>query len=214
MKKLIYTMTLAVVSFTGSYAQKTNPANEYKPKFGLKGGFNWTYLTGSKEGFTPNTKTGFMVGGFYSTTTNGLGFRSEIVFSRQGYSYDDGGHNTDILNDYIYLPQFTTFTIAKVVQFQLGAQIGFLVNAKKKTESKDRSISDLMNKVDYGFAGGVELYPIKWLIIGGRYNLGLGKLYKHYEDAATNPNTYPLPFNPETTNLKNGVVQFYVGVKL
>jgi len=137
-----------------------------------------------------------------------MGYRTEVVFSRQGYNYDDGGKNTDVMNDYIYLPQLTTYTIGKVFQLQLGAQIGFLLNATKSTGSKDSSITSLMNRVDYGFAGGAEIYPFKGLLIGGRYNLGLGKMYKQ---AYESPNPYPLPFNPETTDFKNGVVQLYVG---
>ena len=68
-----------------------------------------------------------------------------------------------------------------------------------------------MNRFDYGFVGGVEVYPFKGIIVGGRYNLGLGKLHKQYESAATNP--YPLPFNPETTDYKNSLFQFFVGYR-
>jgi hypothetical protein len=61
----------------------------------------------------------------------------------------------------------------------------------------------------------VEVFPFKGLLVGARYNLGLGKLYKHYEDQLSNPNPmpYPLPFDPEKTDLKNGVFQFYLGYR-
>ena len=139
-----------------------------------------------------------------------MGYRTEVVFSRQGYSFDNGGTNTDVLHDYIYLPQLTTYTIGNRIQFQLGAQIGYLLNAKKISGEKDTSITSIMNRFDYGFAGGIEVYPMKKLILGGRYNLGLGKLYKQ---AYAEPNPYPLPFNPETTDFKNGVIQFFVGLR-
>jgi hypothetical protein len=114
------------------------------------------------------------------------------------------------MNDYIYLPQLTTFTIAGKVQLQAGAQIGFLLNSKKQTGSKDSSITDLMNRIDYGFAGGAEIYPFKGLLIGARYNLGLGKLFKQ---TYTAPSPYPLPFNPATTDFKNGLVQLFIGYR-
>lgn len=210
MRKLLY--GLALVAISSSAMAQSNIAQESKSKLGLKAGYNWSYLTGSAEGFKKDNKTGFMVGGFFAAPSKGFGFRSEIVFSRQGYSFDDGGKNTDVQNDYIYLPQLTTFTIAKKVQLQAGGQIGFLVNSKMTEGIKDSSITSLMNRIDYGFAGGVEVYPFKGLLIGGRYNLGLGKLYKRYENAA-NAKPYPLPFNPETTNLKNGVIQLFVGYR-
>ena len=179
-------------------------ASAYKSKLGLKGGCNWSYATGTADGISINSKTGFMVGAFYAPTSNGRGFRSEIVFSRQGYSFDNGGANTVVLNDYIYLPQLATFTVAKFLQIQAGAQIGFLLNSKLTKGSKDSTVTGLMNRVGYGFAGGVEVYPFKGLLIGGRYNLGLGKLYKHYEDQMTNtsPKPFPLPFDPEKPILK------------
>lgn len=194
------------------YAQKSNDA--FKQKLGIKGGYNWSYVTGEKEGFNTDNKSGFLIGAFYSpATSTGRGFRSEIVFSRQGYSFENGGQNTDVLNDYIYLPQLATFNVGKFLQLQAGGQVGFLLQSKL-SGAKDSLVTDLMNRVDYGFAAGVELSPTKGLLIGGRYNLGLGKLYKRYEQSATNPNPYPLPFNPETTNLRNGVVQFFVGIRL
>ena len=116
------------------------------------------------------------------------------------------------MNDYLYMPHLMTFTIAKKVQLQAGGQIGVLLNAKKSTESKDSSITDFMNRFDYGFAGGVEVYPFKGLIIGARYNLGLGKMYKQYDQSSTTT-PYPLPFDPATTNFKNGILQLFVGYR-
>lgn len=213
MKRILYTVLTLTICCTVAQAQKGT--SDYKPKLGLKAGYNWSYLTGNAEGINKNNKTGFMVGAFYAPASNGRGFRSEIVFSRQGYSFDNGGTNTDVLNDYIYLPQLATFTIAKVLQIQAGAQIGFLLNSKLTKGGKDSTVTDLMNRLDYGFAGGVEVYPFKGLLLGGRYNLGLGKLYKHYEDqfSNTNPKPFPLPFDPQKTDFKNGVIQLYVGYR-
>lgn len=208
MKKLSVTLFLVLAFCCFVSAQSKKQANEFRTRYGLKAGYNWSYITGSAEGFKKDNSNGFMVAGFFSPPSRGIGYRSEIVFSRQGYSFDDGGKNTEVQSDYIYLPQLTTFTIANKVQLQAGAQIGFLLNAKKTTDSKDSSIIDLMNRIDYGFAAGAEVYPIKGLIVGARYNLGLGKLYKQ---DYTSPNPYPLPFNPETANFKNGLVQLFVG---
>ena len=211
MRKYFFILSFALCGFAAAFGQKKeSKASDFKPKFGIKAGYNWSYITGSAQGFNTDSKSGFMVGAFYSTLSTGMGYRSEIIFSRQGYTFEDGGRNTDVLNDYIYLPQLTTFTIGTKLQFQLGAQVGFLINEKKSTPSKDSSISATMNKLDYGFAGGLEIYPVKALIIGARYNLGLGKLYK--QDYSS-PNPYPLPFNPETANFKNSILQFFVGFK-
>lgn len=213
MKKTLYLFSALLLFATAIQAQKN--ASDFRPKLGLKAGYNWSYLTGNAEGFNKNNKTGFMLGAFYAPTSKGRGFRTEIVFSRQGYSFDNGGQNTDVLNDYLYLPQLITFGIGKVFQIQAGAQIGYLLNSKKKTASGDSTLTNLMNRLDYGFAGGLEVYPFKGLLLGARYNLGLGKLYKHYEDqlSTTTPRPFPLPFDPDKTDFKNGVFQLYLGYR-
>lgn len=214
MKKLIIlTSTLSLFAVT-AFAQMSNKKDKdnYNPKFGIKAGYNWSYVTASTDGISKDGKSGFMAAVYYSPNNNkGFGYRTELVFSRQGYSFDDGGKNTAVMNDYIYMPHLTTFTIGKVVQIQAGAQIGFLLNSKL-SGSKDSSITSLMNRFDAGFATGVEFYPVKGLVIGGRYNLGLGKLAKQYEAAANKP-PYPLPFDPAKTNLKNGLLQFFIGCR-
>jgi hypothetical protein len=215
MKKLLCTLFAfsAVAAMAQEMPELKKLDNPYKQRFGIKAGYNWSYISGSQEGFKPDNHSGFMVSAFYAPASRtGKGFRSEVVFSRQGYSFDDGGKNTSVMNDYVYLPQLVTYSIGRFFQLQAGAQIGVLLNSKMGG-TKDSTITGLMNRIDYGFAAGVELNPVKGVLIGGRYNLGLGKLYKQYENSTTNPSPFPLPFNPETTNLKNGVVQFFVGYR-
>ena len=61
--------------------------------------------------------------------------------------------------------------------------MALLINAKADS-SKPASgtpygkVMDYYNRIDYGLAGGIEINPVKGLIIGGRYNLSLGKVYK------------------------------------
>src|SRR5215211_7170878 len=216
MRKLLCTIPvllaflLACAQSTPSSEEMQKTAKEFKPKLGLKVGYNWSYITGSAAGFRQETNNGFMVGAFYAPSSKGLGYRTEIVFSRQGYSFDNGGQNTDVMNDYIYLPQLTTYTIGGKIQIQAGGQIGYLLKSRATTGSKDSSITDVMNRFDYGFVGGVEIFPVGGLLIGARYNLGLGKLFKQ---DYTSPSPYPLPFDPGTTNFKNGLVQLFAGYR-
>ena len=208
MKKI----SILAIIVTAVISVSAQSSKESKSKIGIKAGYNFSNVVGSQSSFDPKHNNGYMVSvAFAPSTKNGLGYRSELVYSKQGYSFDEGGKNTDVMNDYLYMPHLMTYTIAKVVQIQAGAQVGVLLNAKKSSGGSDSSITDLMNRFDYGFAGGVEVYPFKGLLIGARYNLGLGKMYKQYEQTPTTP--YPLPFDPSTTNLKNGILQLFIGYR-
>ena len=115
-----------------------------------------------------------------------MGFRTELIFSRQGYNYKTNT-NTGVVNlDYILLPQLMQINITKFFSIQAGAQMAFLINAKADS-STDAAVAevnpygammDYYNKFDYGLAGGIEIHPFKGLLIGARYNISLGNLYK------------------------------------
>jgi hypothetical protein len=213
MRKYIILLASVYFGYFSSFGQNTaKNSSDSKTKIGIKAGYTWSYPTADQTGVTLNSRSGYMFGVFLARPSRGvIGYRPEIVYSRQGYSYDEGGKNTAILNDYIYLPQLTTFSIGKFFQLQVGGQVGFLINAKKQASNSDSAMLDLMNRVDYGFAGGIELNPVSGLILGARYNLGLGKMYKQEPSSSGIP--FPLPFNPGTTNFKNGMIHIFIGFK-
>lgn len=190
--------------------------DDYRSRLGLKAGYNIAKVNGSTTNYSPESRKGFMIGGFFSPASKGLGYRTELVFSRQGFSFDENGKIQDVTQDYIYMPQLTTFTIARTLQLQAGAQFGYLLNAKKTSSGDPQTdVKEYMNRFDYGFAGGVEAYPFRGLLVGARYNVSMGSVYKQYESGGTSsvPMGYPFPFTPNDIKGKNAVVQFFVGLR-
>ena len=80
-------------------------------------------------------------------------------------------------------------------------------------DKSTRKVSDIdmdyYNKFDYGFAGGIEVHPFKGLLVGARYNISLGNLYKDPSSYETNGGQPP-SFIPQV-NVKNNVFQLFVG---
>jgi hypothetical protein len=182
-----------------------------RAQIGLKGGINFANIT-KVSSINNSSNTGYAFGLFIAPKPKGLfGFQSEIDFSRQGYNFDTNTNSGNVNLDYLLLPQLSTINITKFVQIQLGAQVAFLLNAKS-TESHAGSgtydkLINYYNRVDYGLAGGVEIHPFKGLLVGGRYNLSLGNMYKKLQSSA--PGTVP-SFIP-SVNVKNNVLNLYVG---
>jgi len=224
MKKILFISTLLSILSQQAFSQQISSETfnkkmkEMKPKFGLKAGYNIAFIYGKTPNFSPKAKNGFTVSGFYSPSSNGLGYRTEIIFSRQGFSFADNGKTENVTQDYIYMPHLTTFTIAKRVQLQAGGQISYLLNAKKESssQSSNEQIAQYMNRFDYGAAVGLEIYPFKDLIIGGRYNISMGNPYKNTSQTSnggTAPMPFPLPVNPADFKGKNAVIQFFLGYR-
>ena len=182
-----------------------------RAQIGLKGGINFANIT-KVSSINSSSNTGYAFGLFMAPKPRGLfGFQSEIDFSRQGYNFDTNTNSGNVNLDYLLLPQLSTINITKFVQIQLGAQVAFLINAKA-TESNTGSgnydkLINYYNRVDYGLAGGLEIHPFKGLLVGGRYNLSLGNMYKKLQ--ASSPGTVP-SFIP-SVNVKNNVLNLYLG---
>ena len=180
-------------------------------QIGVKGGINFANIT-NVSSINNSTNTGYAVGLFIAPKPRGLfGFQSEIDFSRQGYNFDTNTNSGNVNLDYILLPQLSTINLTRFVQIQLGAQMAFLLNAKASESNAGSGTYGNMlsyyNRVDYGLAGGLEIHPFKGLLVGGRYNLSLGNIYKKLQTAA--PGTVP-SFIP-SVNVKNNVLNVYVG---
>jgi hypothetical protein len=228
MRNVIFTALMAATFAAG--AQTTMPQGfdatmqkqlkeleDRKPKFGIKAGYNIAKINGKAANFSPDAKNGFTAAAFYSAgPRSGLGYRTELVFSRQGFEFTDDGKTATVTNDYVYMPHFTTFGIGKFFQVQVGGQLGYLLKSSKaaSSETKSQDITSFANRLDYGAAAGVEIYPVKHLILGGRYNISFGNAYKRMtESSTTMPSPFPLPFNPDEVKGKNAVINFFVGFR-
>lgn len=180
-------------------------------QIGLKGGINFANVT-NVSSINNSSNTGYAIGLYFGPKSRRIfGFRTEILYSRQGYNFKSNSNTGNVDLDYILLPQLTTINITKFVQIQLGAQMAFLVNTKVNESNGSTSgygkLMDYYNRIDYGLAGGLEIHPFKGLLVGARYNLSLGDLYKNME--VTNTGTMP-SFIPEV-NVKNNVVNLFIG---
>ena len=185
--------------------------------FGLKGGLNFVNVKNVRSISDANStsKTGFMAGAYFAPRTAGVfGYRSEIIFSRQGYDFKTTTATGDVMLDYIMLPQLMTINISKFFQLQAGGQLSILIKAKADSVSSSsmpnnlNKAMDYYNKLNYGVAGGIEIKPIAGLIIGGRYNAFFGSLN---EQAAAGATGVPSFIPSDGKKLKNGLLQLYVG---
>lgn len=212
MKHLLFIVLFFGIKQQELLAQKTTTATK-RSEFSLKAGFNIARLNGSNVQFKPDSKNGFMAAVAYSLKVKkGFGYRTELVYSRQGFAFSENGIDHSVSSDYIYMPQLTTFTIGKVVQLQLGGQIGYLLrsNGNNSSLQKQDDVTGVMNRLDYGAAGGLELYPYKGIIIGSRYNMSFGNSFKSLGPGnATNP----FPFDLSGVKSRNAVINFYIGYK-
>ena len=211
MKKIII---LALFLPILSWAQEEKKEKKQKKGIGIgiKAGLNFANVTNASS-INSSSHSGFQVGVFLAPASKRiLGYRTELIYSKQGYDYKSSSNTGNVNLDYIIMPHLMTINITKYVQLQVGTQMAILLNAKVDS-SNDNSggsnpygpIMDYYNRFDYGLAGGIELHPVKGLLIGARLNVSLGNMYKDPAAMMAQPSFIP------KVDVKNNVVQIFAG---
>lgn len=173
---------------------------------GVKGGLNFANIK-DESGFNSDSRTGYMVGAYFAPGAKKfLGFRSELILSRQGYNYKTATNTNNVNLDYLLLPQLFVLRFSKLVQVHAGVQGAFLLNANvDSTGSGSGSLFDYFKRFDYGLAGGIEIFPFKGFFVGGRLNISLNNVNEEAPLGGNWPGFIP------RFDAKNNVVQIYTG---
>jgi Outer membrane protein beta-barrel domain len=173
-------------------------------KVGVKAGLNLVNVTETSE---LNTKlyTGYFIGGYIAPKQKGiLGYRSELILSRQGYNYKTNTNTGKVDLDYLLLPQLLVLQFTKKLQVHIGGQIAFLLNAQVDSSNggNQGSLFSYFTRFDYGAVAGFDVSPVSGFVIGSRLNISLPDIGKNNGNA---PNFISKEL------IRNNVLQGYVG---
>jgi hypothetical protein len=187
---------------------------------GFKAGYNFANIT-NVSSVNAQNKSGYHLGAFFSPGQGKkiIGFRTELIYSKQGYDFKSGSKSGTVDLDYILLPQMFTLNITKLIQLQAGGQLAFLMNAKADSSvsggplGQYQKVIDFYNKIDYGITAGAEVHPYKGLLLGVRYNAGLSNLFKDQQLLGGPPNPSFIS-SLNSLNFKSNVIQVFAGWRL
>ena len=182
-------------------------------QLGIKAGINFANVT-KVSSIDNSSQSGFHGGVILAPATKGImGYRTELLFSRQGYNFKTSTNTGNVNLDYILFPQLMAINITKLVQIQVGGQMAFLINATADSTNNTGGSSnpygklmDYYNKFDFGLGGGVEVHPFKGLLVGARLNISLTNLYNI-------PESGQVPSFIPTVDVKNNLFQIFAGWK-
>jgi hypothetical protein len=179
---------------------------------GVKAGLNFANVTNAAS-INASSRSGFMAGVFIGPGSEGwLGFRAELLYSRQGYDFDASAATGAVNLDYLLMPLLAVVHLGHIIQIQAGGQLAYLlkpgVEGGATGDPASAEIPDFFKRLDYGLAGGVEISPFMGLLVGARINLSFGNLYKKLVAGPGGTAS----FFP-SLNAKNNVVQIYAGYR-
>jgi len=173
MKKFLLLAVVTVLGFASVNAQEI--------KFGAKGGLNFATVTGDNtKGIDVVTSFNFGVVSEIPVSEK-FSFQPELMYSGQGYSFND---NTIELS-YLNIPLMGKYYLTKGLSVEAGPQIGFLLAAK----NEKTNVKDSFNTFDFGVNFGLGYKLDNGLNFGVRYNLGLTDINNVDNASAKNKNS-------------------------
>lgn len=191
MKKSLNTLFAAAVLTAGAHLLPSSDATaQSRVRAGLKGGLNASSLFYDSQGVSNKSeRIGFHLGVFAQAPLGEfLAIQPELLYMTKGASADynvnflglnASGNNTFRLN-YAELPVLATFKLGQSVELQAGPYVAYLLNSDINSNGDFGNGTsginrDNFNKVDYGVAGGLNVFLGKALI-GLRYEQGLQRI--------------------------------------
>jgi Outer membrane protein beta-barrel domain len=188
--KKVFLSAIAVCAF--------GMANAQDLKFGVRAGSNFSTLTGDAVADDVKMQVGFNAGGLMEIKfTDMISLQPEVLFSMQGAKTSDTDNNGITLTEdeskinlsYINVPVMFKLYPVKGFYLEAGPQVGFLVDAKSKdetrtvtggvetSESTTTDIKGNLKTVDFSFNGGLGFDFTENLFINARYSFGLTNVY-------------------------------------
>ena len=201
MKKLLFLIAIAVLTFNSSFAQDEETSSDNGIKFGAKIGGNLSTLTDDGD-FTPSNKTGFHIGAVINIAiSEKFSIQPEVVYSQQGAETSNwfSADNINLQLDYLNIPIMAEYKIIDGLRAQAGPQFGF--NTSSKLTYKDDDNSDYKDNTasfDIGVGFGAQYELNFGLFFQARYVIGLSNVI---EDTTVDPGT----------DTKNRIINLSVG---
>ncbi len=227
MKNLFLLFALALATGPRAMAQGGLTSKDYdngatgtesrNTGFGIKGGYNVSYLKGSSVDLFPNANSlSAFNAGVYGQFgfTNFASLQVELLYSRKGYRTDASTAASnpypafDTRLDYIQLPIMFVGNLTETLSFHLGPQVG-LLNKVRQGDQDLALKANGYNSLDYGAVGGVEA-RLGLGRLGVRYELGLGSVYK--DGTVVKYNGTAVNTKGTDGNIHNQTLQVYLGV--
>ncbi|MFC5044354.1 porin family protein [Aquimarina hainanensis] len=164
-------------------------AQEYTPRFGIKVGENFSFVTKKREEQVAHRATLHFGVLLEVPLTEVLAFQPEIVYSPQGATIEritaEGMTSHRLQLDYLNVPLLFKYYVFKGTSIQVGPQVGILLTGNSEKEifrdgAKERvtqHISGVTPLLDLGTTVGIGYQMPQGFFGEVRYYLGLSTSY-------------------------------------
>lgn len=151
--------------------------------FGLRAGINYANYNDLPDNFDPDSRTGFMVGGYLDLTIpmSPFSIQPEILYTQKGY--EEGG--ATLKSDYLEVPVLAKFSFAPgpiQPHVYLGPYAAFSLNSEVSGGGVNVEIDDAQTDFGGVVGAGTDINAgVTKVNLGLRYGFGLIDAYEDGE---------------------------------
>jgi hypothetical protein len=186
MKTSFKTIAAAALVAVGLMATTTAQAQE-RTRMGIKGGLSASTLQFDNVDFSDRKeRLGFHAGVFTQVPLgSAFAIQPELLYVNKGASsgYRSLGQDSraSFNLNYVELPVLATLKLGTTAELQAGPYVDYLLNSNVSNtggglgNSTINLAADQFNRLDYGLAGGLNVY-FGQLLLGLRYTQGLQRI--------------------------------------
>lgn len=203
MKKIILFTVLAIFCFMANAQDEPTKASDIS--FGLKGGLNFSLITGDDtDNF--DGRVAFHVGGVVEfPISEKFSVQPELLYSAQGDKGNFDGMDVEFNLDYLNVPVVAKYYVSEGFSLEAGPQLGFLLSAKAEGGGVSIDIKDVIKSMDFGFDFGLGYKLDNGLNFSGRYYVGVSNFVD------SNGSIMDVPISSDGSKNYNNVFQLSIG---
>lgn len=168
MKQALIALTACMLVLTG-YSQRAS--------FGVKGGVNVSQLN-IQNNDSYDSKVGLHAGLLvHIHASEKWAVQPEIIYSSEGAQYKSSGNEVKVNLNFINIPVLLQYMFHNGVRLEGGPQLGFLVNAKTKTDNASIDNNNF-NSPAFSIPLGIGYLTSNGLGFDARYVFGVSNINK------------------------------------
>ena len=186
MKTTIKTIAAAALIAAGLFATTIDAQAQTRARTGIKGGLSASTLQFDNVDFTDRKERIGFHAGLFTQIPLGSAFaiQPEILYVNKGASSNYrflGSENRASFNlNYAEVPVLATIKLGNAAEIQAGPYVSYLLNTNVSNGNNSGTSAlalnaDNFNRVDYGVAGGLNVY-FGQVLLGLRYTQGLQQI--------------------------------------
>lgn len=168
---------ILVVVFLHSVFQESNA----QPKAGLKGGLNYSSISGFEGKSRLNMHAGIFV---QYTLSPQWRFQPELIYSGEGQEYIPDEEVRNLVLGYVQVPLLFQYFPSQRFYLEGGPQFAFLTHAMNKGAGEDKlNVKRSLREFQFGLDIGFGVIAGKRIGFYGRYDFGLTDITLFGDDA-------------------------------